>query len=205
MLKPAAVLVALCVFQSSLFAGPVTYNFVNHPDLQNGFDLTGTITLDPACASACTTADIVSWEWTVNGLTVDSTSSSTNLTNPRARFVATPSALTFRYSLAADPRSRSEVSALGLGDRLGAGSLSHSALGSNRTLQRRYIGLGNPSTGPSFSWDTGLNSDLVVATAVPEPSPILTLGLVALFAGGLRYARNRFVEAGNLKKHSSSV
>ena len=192
----------MCVLQSCLFAGPVTYNFVNHPALQNGFDLTGTITLDPACASACTTADIVSWEWTVNGLTVESTSSPTNLTNPRGRFVATPSALTFRYSLGADPRSRNETSALRLGDRFGAGSLSHSAFGSNRTLQRRYIALA--SNGLSF-WDNGLNSDLVIATAVPEPSAFLTLGLVALFAGGLRYARNRFVEAGNLKKHASSV
>jgi len=59
------------------FAGPITYNFVNYPDFQEGYSLTGSIITDGTLGDFDQT-HINAWHFTITGMSITSSADSTN-------------------------------------------------------------------------------------------------------------------------------
>lgn len=62
------VIVALCCLLpcSSAYCTPITYDFIDYPEYQNGCTLSGTVTTD-GTLGAITNANIISWQFTITG------------------------------------------------------------------------------------------------------------------------------------------
>ena len=127
--------------------------------------LTGTITMDPSCGSTCALDSIDSWEYTVTGplgtRSVSSIPTGEILLNPEGVFTATPSALTFNYGAGVTGETVLDLNGLVWDiDPQGASYHHH-----------------EDST---FWWNsTPTSGKITIATAIPEPTAALYLGLVA--------------------------
>ena len=62
--QQAVMLFTLLTLPPAVLAGSTTYNLVNHPDYQDGWTLSGTITTD-GTIGLLQSSDITSWTWTV--------------------------------------------------------------------------------------------------------------------------------------------
>ena len=62
--QQAVMLFTLLTLPPAVLAGSTTYNIVNHPDYQDGWTLSGTITTD-GTIGLLQSSDITSWTWTV--------------------------------------------------------------------------------------------------------------------------------------------
>ncbi len=62
--QQAVLLFTLLTLPPAVLAGSTTYNILNHPDYQNGWTLSGTITTD-GTIGLLQSSDITSWTWTV--------------------------------------------------------------------------------------------------------------------------------------------
>ena len=62
--QQAVMLFTLLTLPPAVLAGSTTYNILNHPDYQDGWTLSGTITTD-GTIGLLQSSDITSWTWTV--------------------------------------------------------------------------------------------------------------------------------------------
>ena len=138
---------------------------------QAGHSLSGTITLDPSCASTCTS--LHSWEYTISGPILNRTVSSDDIgefmQNPNGLFVATPTHLTVKFSeLASDEGLILDLNGL--------------------AWNTFYIDIDPDFGRPEYfaydgnlgGWDTEPSGTVTIATAVPEPSAFCFLGLLGI-------------------------
>jgi hypothetical protein len=143
----------------------ITYRFVDGAaGDQAEHTLTGTITMDPSCGSTCGLDSIDSWEYTVMGplgtRSVSSIPTGEILLNAEGVFTATPSALTFNYAAAVTGATVLDLNGL-VWDIDPQGSSYHHHEDS------------------TIWWNsTPTSGNITIATAIPEPTAALYLGLV---------------------------
>src|SRR5271166_5415027 len=80
----AMTLFTLLTLSPAVLAGSMTYDIVNHPDYQDGWNLSGTITTD-GIIGLLQSSDITSWTWTV---TMSGSSQTYRSTDPGALTIA---------------------------------------------------------------------------------------------------------------------
>lgn len=193
----AGAAIALIMARNPLAATADTvYDIVNYPAEQDGWILSGTITTDGK-TGPITLSDVDSWNWTVtNGVTTYSGSSSESVPyNSLTGVIATPTYL-------ATPLN--DTTGVFLGATMPPpGYDGYSNLGlqfgghSNGTILTALF-WNNGSSGTLTPWwtDFATNYNTVpegfaFATAVPEPSTLTFLGVVAIGLLGYGWRRRR--------------
>ena len=167
---PFVLLVSCAVARGEL----ITYKLIDGAaGDQAGHTISGTITLDPACASACTS--LHSWEYTVSGPTLNRTVMSTGvgelMMNPAGLFTATPTELIVNF----DPTTLHEELIF---DLHGLAWNTTFPLAGGPTYPEYFAY--NPDGGSGGGWFSRPSGRVTIATAVPEPGPVMLLGLLSV-------------------------
>ena len=178
--------VLLVLTAQSLVQGQlITYRLVDGAaGDQAGHTLEGTITLDPSCASSCTS--LHAWEYTISGPTLNRSASSNQFApffrNFSGLFEATPEALTVNYDVAPGGTSAGGLELIM--DLAGLAWNVASPPGSQP--HREYFAYDFGVTVGQAGWAmTPQAQTITIATAIPEPS----IGSIALLLATLACLR----------------
>jgi hypothetical protein len=191
----ASSLAASCL--GSVQGGTTTYRIQNYPASQDGWTLTGTITLNTTAASGTLTEGIIqSWSWTVSKGSESYTHSSTE---EDAEIVLRGTINYTATQILMPAGTAMTRPTLSFATNSGENAILWSNVTGSEFFYDRYRA-GNPSS-RRYAWFTSPDSlggtTWIIAVAVPEPSALLSAGTgftcVILFA----IARRRRVDLGS--------